>query len=356
MVQPITQPLAAKSPDEAKQATPHTLAVHTRDGFAGDVCAVLRPYPTHEYIEVDGPHAPHRLDLASLDLADRNDPSALPVAFLAGRGGLSLSASALAAPTPYAWRNAEHDEMHFVQEGTLDYVTDFGTLRAEPGDFIYLGRAATYRVMPLTTPTLRLIVETPQRIRIATLEPFGVVDADRDVHRPDPARVSTCSGQTRLLVKSFDGITRYLLPRDPLALSAHLGGQAPVWKLNLTRIGRISFGAGVPGAPAQFAETSTRDTIFFTMSSRKNPRPPLHHNADYDEIELYFRGPGARGVIDQPGTLTWVPKGVAHWGPEEDVPEGNWAWLLESRDTLRLTQSGLAAAQRMETGHWGLHK
>jgi homogentisate 1,2-dioxygenase len=51
--------------------------------------------------------------------------------------------------------------------------------------------------------------------------------------------------------------------------------------------------------------------------------------------------------------LTWVPKGTTHWGAKEEVPEGYWAWLLESADTLRLTTVADRAAQLMETGLYG---
>ena len=104
---------------------------------------------------------------------------------------------------------------------------------------------------------------------------------------------------------------------------------------------------------AQFAETQTRDSLFFTLSSREVDRPPHHENADYDEVILYFKGPGMWGGIGRPGTLTWTPKGAMHWGPSEDVPEGYAAWLLECADTLRLTEQAAPFAEPMETGSYG---
>ena len=40
----------------------------------------------------------------------------------------------------------------------------------------------------------------------------------------------------------------------------------------------------------------------------------------------------------------------------EEVPEGYWAWLLESADTLRLTDAAGHAAELMETGLYGPHR
>jgi tetratricopeptide (TPR) repeat protein len=99
----------------------------------------------------------------------------------------------------------------------------------------------------------------------------------------------------------------------------------------------------------QFGEAET----LFKSSNGEDGRPPHHDNADYDEVILYFRGPGAWGAIDTPGVLTWVPKGTTHWGATEEVPEGYRAWLLECADTLRLTKAADRVAELMETGLYG---
>lgn len=324
----------------------------SREGFNGDMCITIRPYPIVGYTAVQGEHAPRRLDLHDLGLPDRDDPAALPAVFAASRAGVSLAASARSAATPFAWRNAENDELHFVQDGELDYVTDFGTLRAGPGDFVCLPRAVTYRIDRVARPTLRVIIETPEQLRLNPPAPFGMVNFARDVARPDPAQSSRQQGPTELLVKAFDGLTRFTFPDDPLAVVAVIGGQNPVWKLNLANIQPLTYQPH-GGPPASFAETASHDLLLYTLSSRLGARPPMHHNADYDELIFYFRGPGAYGALTQPGTLAWTPKSLGHWGPAEDVPDGYLAWLLESSGTFRLTPAGQAAAHPMETGQFG---
>ena len=82
-----------------------------------------------------------------------------------------------------------------------------------------------------------------------------------------------------------------------------------------------------------------KDILLYTLSARRTSgRPPVHYNADFEEIIHYFKGPGAWGPIAEPGTLTWVPKGVSHHGPTEDVPAGYLAFLLELRSTPRITE------------------
>ena len=70
---------------------------------------------------------------------------------------------------------------------------------------------------------------------------------------------------------------------------------------------------------------------------------------------IYFAGPGVWGRVRDPGTLTWVPKGIAHHGPSEDMPEGYLACMLESRSTLRLTPEGHKVAELMELDMYGPH-
>lgn len=336
----------------SRPANPH---LWSRDGFNGDMCVTARPHPIFAYSAAVGPHAPHRLDLHHVNLPDRSDPAALPTVIATSRNEAAVAVSGRTAPTPFAWRNAENDEVHFVQDGELDYVTDFGTLRAVPGDFVCLPRAVTYRVVPVSTPTLRVIVETPGQLLLKPPAPFGMVNLSRDVARPDPTLSSRSEGPTQLLVKAYDGITRFTLPHDPLAIDAVVGGQIPVWKLNLAAIQPLTY---LPhgGPPGSFAETHDRDLLFYTLSARPGARPPMHHNADFDELIFYFRGPGAYGQLTAPGQLAWTPKSIAHWGPVEDVPQGYLAWLLESIGTLRLTPEGRAAAQLMETGQYGIQQ
>ena len=122
--------------------------------------------------------------------------------------------------------------------------------------------------------------------------------------------------------------------RDPASLPTWVTRDCAVWLISLRRLVHAG------------DSRSSR-------SSRTGARPPMHHNADYDELIFYVRGPGAYGAITQPGTLAGTPKSIGHWGPTEDVPEGYFAWLLESGGTFRLTPAGLAAARPMETGQFG---
>ena len=316
-----------------------------REGFAGTGVNVMRTHHSPDFLSVTGPHVPHRLNVGAVVLQDREDTEALPVPIESGRTGVRLSVSGRAHPMPFVLSNVEADEVHFVQEGELEFRTAYGTVTGEPGDFVVIPRGVPYRVLPLTGPSLSVIVETPGALRFDPSPSFGA-GLRRAVLSEDEAR----DVETVWLLKCFDGVTRYVKPTNPLATQSFADGPSPVWKLNLRDIP-----VDPDGPPVQFIASPGRDELFYNLSARRRRRPPIHNNVDYDELIFYFEGPGAWGGVNEPGMLTCVPKGVIHHGPSEDVPEGYYAWMLESRCTLRLTDAGAAAAELMETDLYGPH-
>ena len=254
---------------------------------------------------------------------------------------------------PFTLRNAEADELHFVQSGRARFDTDFGAIEAGSLDFVCIPRAVSYRVTPLSDDFAALILESPEPLQFDTPAPFGMVNYSKSVRRAAPLTGAMAQrGPHTLLIKSEDGFTRFEMAADPLPATAHMGGTVPVWALNLTEIVPVHYGKS-GGPPAQFLSTASTSVMMYTMSARSGRRPPIHHNADYDEIIVYAAGPGAWGAISEPGTMTWVPKAVTHHGPNEDVPEGYQAWLLETRSTMRFTSTALQRAAPMETGLYG---
>jgi homogentisate 1,2-dioxygenase len=342
---------------ESDRATPNqNVGNWTRDGFVGDVATTLRPQYGPDYISVEGPHAPHTLNVHDLAPPDRSDPTALPLAFAASRAGVRLSVSGRSAPMPFVVRNVEADEVHFVQEGEIRFATEFGALDAGPGDFVVIPRSVSYRAVPLRTPTLVVLVESPWAVRLDTPAPGGMINRARDIARAQfgGPEMAAAGPPYTLVLKTFDGETRFTKPHDPLAAAVQVGGESPVWKVNLARISPHAY-VLEGGPPSHFMVSRNKEVLFYTLSARPGARPPIHDNADYDEVIHFFRGPGAWGAVERPGTITWVPKGVTHQGPPENVPEGYLAWLFESASTLRLTPAGRAAAVLMETATYGPH-
>lgn len=68
-----------------------------------------------------------------------------------------------------------------------------------------------------------------------------------------------------LLLKSFDGVTRYVKPLNVLAAVSISGGTNPVWKLNLKDIPPNEV-----GHPTQFVASPHNDELLYTLSDAAN--------------------------------------------------------------------------------------
>lgn len=333
----------------------------SRDGFTGTNAIALRPAYTPDYLSVEGVHAPRRMELSDIKAPDETDASALPMVVMRSRRGVTLSVSRRTAPMPYTFRNVEADEIHFIQSGVVRYDTEYGVLEASAMDLVSIPRSVAYRATPLSGDMLALIMESPEPLSFDTPAPFGMINFDLHVRRakmlppaPPPATAPSDSTHT-LILKAEDGLTRFTRLADPLAGIAQIGGISPVWALGLADIQPVSYG-GLGGPPAQFLSARDTSMMFFSLSSRASKmRPPIHHNADFDELILYARGPGAWGGVREPGTLCHTPKGVTHHGPSEDVPEGYLALLLETRATMRFAPEVMGLTRLMETNQYGIH-
>lgn len=323
----------------------------SREGFSGEKALIRRANYTPEYIDVEGPHAPRRLNVSDVDIS-KSGPINVPVVVASAESGLRLAVSRHHESMPYVMRNVECDEIHFVQQGELRFRTACGAVHAGPGDFVCIPRSVAYQIVLLQSRALTVVVESPAALKLKPQNGPGAVDHLRDVSYAEIEEPMEARGETILILKSTDDYTRFRLPHDPLVAIDRAGGVNPVWKVSLAHIPPKS-----EGSPLPFLGTSGNDLLLFTLSaSQRSRRPPIHVNADYDEVIYYFSGPGAWGGVDEPGTLTWVPKGVTHNGPSENVPDGYLAWLLESRATLRLSPAGLSVADLMETGLYGRHQ
>jgi homogentisate 1,2-dioxygenase len=321
----------------------------SRDGYVGTNNVGLRKGYTPTFTSVSGPHVPWRMLLSDFRTPDEADPAALPAPILTARDGTILSVSRLTRRMDFILRNVDFDEMHFLQFGSALFETDWGRVEAGPGDFVFVPKSVAYRVTPLQGPVTRLVLESPFSLGFDTPAPFGMIDFGRSVRRAQMPTVQGVPTQesTTLLVKSYDGVTRYEYPHDITLLVSRFTPQAPVFALNLRDINPVTY-ERVGGPPQHFFASPGKDILLYTLSSRRTSgRPPVHYNADFEEIIHYFDGPGAWGCINEPGTLTWVPKGVSHHGPSEDVPEGYLAFLLELRSTPRLTEYGKRFASVM---------
>ncbi|WP_269501301.1 cupin domain-containing protein [Burkholderia sp. IMCC1007] len=334
---------------------PPAVQLWTRDGFLGALSVVTRSTYAPDYLSAEGPHVPRRAVLDWLKPDDHDDAAAFPTTVATSKQGVKLHVSGRRKPMPYVVRNVEADEIHFIQSGTVKFETDVGCLTAEEGDFVCIPRSVAYRYAPVGDEMRSVIVESPSALKFSPPAASGMLNLGRDVTYAKVGQDIPVGGPTKLVLKATDGEnTVFTMPHDPLSLGVQLSESVPVWKINLSKIQVLTY---LPdgGPPSHFLASNAGDVLMFNLSSRPSSRPPIHINADFDEVICYVRGPGAWGGCTEPGTLTWVPKGVIHHGPPEDIPETYQAWLLETGALLRWTPKAIAASQLMETGEYGPH-
>jgi homogentisate 1,2-dioxygenase len=352
----------APPPQAERQTVPHSIArtspppppkIWTRDGFVGassvDQGHVYGPLFDHAV----GPHVPRRAIMSALAARDEEDPLQLPEVILSSDDGIRICMSGRKSPMPFAIRNVDADELHFVQEGSVLYETEVGALAADRGDFVHIPKSIAYRFDPLGASMRSLIIESRAPFEFVTPYPVGVVNQERDLEYAQIQSGRSAAISRQLVLKAWTGPdTLMTLPYDPLATERHLGGKTPVWKLPMDRVQKI---VSLPngGPPYPFMGAGNGDILLFNMGSRPvDYRPPVHLNADYDEILLFVDG-GAWGACHKPGTLTWVPKGVIHHGVSSYTEEPHRSWLLETRATLRWTEAALGGSEIMETATYG---
>ncbi|MDT0442957.1 cupin domain-containing protein [Streptomyces johnsoniae] len=332
---------------------PH-LDLYTRNGFTGPATPIVRAQYPPPYSRVHGSYAPHRMEVGALVTGWPPEPRALPVPLLAGEG-VSVEAARREVPMPFALRNVRADELHYVLRGQARLETDHGVLDVRAGDFVLLPRAVTYRFGAVAEPLEEIVVVTEDRLTLRTDDDPEVLDTRRHVDAPAPQGPPPAAEEEyEVVIRHGDGLTSFFHPVDPLPCLA-VEGTPAVRRFRIEDVHAPDPAARPDPMPVCLLGDDATRTMIYSVGSRRTPRPPVHRNADYDEVIVYVAGPGAYGAVDAPGTLLWTPKGVAHQGPEEDVPGGYRAWLLETRAFLSPTPAGRAVARLMETSEFGVH-
>ena len=323
--------------------------LYTRNGFAGPATGMVRGTYSPEFTRVEGDYRPQRFETWHAEPAV--GPRALPSTILDG-GRVRLDLWHREVDTPFAVRDVHHDQLLYVLEGSARLETDFGVLDIEPLDMVLLPKAVTFRLTDVRSLRLIILVNAePLRIEpenAAVLNPFLHVGTPRPYEDPLGR-----PGEHEVLIRHGRACTSYFYDYDPLAIVTTVGAPV-VQRFNLANVSPLGVkGGGAP--PARLLSDPATETMIYYLGSRESGQPPVHHNADYDEIGIYCCGPASFGAMTTPGTLVWVPKGIIHRGPEENVPEGYVAWLFETRANLELTEAGRGIAELTETTMFGVH-
>jgi homogentisate 1,2-dioxygenase len=293
---------------------------HGRKGFYGKTAHLYHAHPPTGWIRFEGKLRPHLFDLNQLAPSDCADPEGMPVAFL-GNDDVRLYVSRRSQPMPFYYRNADGDELMFVHRGNGTIETDFGPLHFEPGDYLVLPRAVTYRVLPETRDNFFLIIEShsefdqPDKGLVghhALYDP-GVITT------PEPAPHLDDNREWEVRIKVDGEISKVVYPFNPIDVVGWKG-DLTVWKLNVRDIRPImSHRAHLP--PSAHTTFVTQGAVVCSFVPRPLEQdaealrvPFFHRNTDYDEFLFYHDGDFFSKDNIKPGYATLHPRGIHH-GP-----------------------------------------
>ncbi len=271
--------------------------------------------------EVEGEYRPRQVDSADVVAPDASDP----------RGGwqtlLSNDDAAVAISRrreamPYCYRDMEGDLLYFVHRGRGVFATEFGPISYEPGDWVLLPKATTYRQLPEAGDSLLLVIESPQPIRLCEHEQVGrhtPIDPTM-LEVPDVADYGwPKQDEYEVRLKHAGGHSSIFYRNDPMKVVGWKGDLFP-FKLNVRNILPImSDRILVP--PSSWVTFEAPGFVVLSIPPQiavadleAEELPSYHRNIDMDEVMLSHADEDPSGR--RPGNFRHTPQGILHGANE----------------------------------------
>jgi homogentisate 1,2-dioxygenase len=339
---------------------------HGRDGFFGRVSHLYHAHPPTGWSRIEGPLRPQAIRTQDLVPTNATDPRGGPVTFLYN-DDVALKISRPVAAMPYAFRNADGDEVYFIHRGTGLIETDFGPLNFEPGDYIVIPRGTTYRLTPTCTDNYYLIIESRSEIKLPEKGMLGrnaLFDAGV-IETPTPAPSLATGGEWEIRVKRQGALTSIFYPFDPID-TVGWKGDLTVWKFNVRDFRPVSSHRyHLP--PSVHTTVLGRNFVVCTFAPRpleSDPQavrvPFYHRNIDFDEVIFYHDGDFFSRDGIAPGMVTFHPQGIHH-GPHPKAVQGSrakthtdeYAVMVDTRNPLKLTPEAESVEWKDYWASWG---
>ncbi len=329
-----------------------------RRGFFGRTSHLYRNEPPVGWSAIDGDLRPEALavtELTGLGGGGAGDWVNGRVAFLEN-DDVRLAMARLSAPMPYAFRNADGDEILFVHDGAGRMTSDFGVLDYERGDYLVVPRGTTYRLAP-AKPTTCLVIESRGEVDLpdrGLLGRHALFDTDViRVPEPAPGDAAARRGEMRVLVQRRGRISTVTYPFDLLATTEGYKGDLTVWRLSIDDIRPVSSERYhlPPSAHATFVMPNAVVCTFFPRPLETGDpgalRVPFYHsNIDYDEVLFYHSGDFFSRAGIQPGMVTFHPQGIHHGPQPSAVARASTrertderAVMIDTRNPLEITRA-----------------
>jgi homogentisate 1,2-dioxygenase len=290
----------------------------SRQGFAGQVAMLYRTDGPNEVVRFEGDYRPRQIDSAA---QDASDPRGGWQTLLAN-DDVAVAISRRREPMPYCCRDMEGDLLYFVHRGRGVFATEFGPLPYEPGDWVLLPKATTFRHLPDAADSFLLLVESPQPIRLCEHEQVGrhtpldptMLEAPEVVDYGWPKQ-----DEYEVRLKHRGGHSSVFYRNDPMRVVGWKGDLFP-FKFNVRSILPImSDRIHVPTsswatfeAPGFVVLSIVPMTAVADLAAEE--LPSYHRNIDMDEVMLSHADEDPDGR--RPGSFRHTPQGVLHGANE----------------------------------------
>lgn len=290
-----------------------------RRGFAGRQAQLYRKNDPTQF-EAKGDIRLRRAITKTVETPDTNDPRGRAL-FLLENDHCRIGVSRRTAPMPFYVRNLLGDEVHFVHAGTGRFETEFGTIPYEPGDYVVIPKAVTYRIVPDEGEQFRLLLETTSELLVPDYGPLGrhapfdptvvFVPEARVIDDPRPWEIVLLRGAESSSIE---------YPHDPCDVAAWKGDLFP-FKLNIRDWNVVASDTlHLPPSVHQFLGAT--GVVLCTFLPHPAPgrvgaerTPWYHRNADFDEV-TFVHGGNFFGIPLKKTLLEHAPQGVHHGAPE----------------------------------------
>lgn len=279
------------------------------------------------------------------------------------------------------FKNGEHHELIFVQDGEGELVTEYGTLPFRPGLYLVVPKGTTTQWRLATEKAFFLIIEStypihfpPHNINAQGQATLMAPIVETEIGLPQLEEPRDEQGKFTVYVKHNGGrVTKLTLGHHPFDLCGWEGALYPfsfdsadhhsiAREIHTAPPARQTFQAGT--APHNGFAICTFRAQIEGWHPKDVPAPYAHQNVDCDEVMFFSNTSyGARKGVIEPGSMTFHPAGLAH-SPQGDAAKKSFStrgkisdYLAVMLDTffesLQVTPQGLACSDREYALSWG---
>jgi homogentisate 1,2-dioxygenase len=292
-----------------------------RQGFSGRAEQLYRRNDPTAY-RTEGEYRLREMRAFDVSPDDRSDPRGRATLLLSN-DDCRISLSRRAAPMPYHLRNVDGDTLYFVHRGTGRFETEFGPIDFEPGDYVLLPKAVTYRVVPDAEDNMFLVLETPGELEVPDYGQLGRhTPFDPTLLTVPEPEVQASAGQDEweVVILHEGELSSIFYPHPPCDVEGWKGDLFP-FKLNIRDWNVVMSDTlhlpptihqflGAPGVIVSHCLPRPAE-----MRRGAERMPWYHRNADFDEVAFYHGG-SFLGFPLPEGLITHNPQGIHHGVPE----------------------------------------